>query len=171
MINIPGPADASDDDDIDTSPSGLAWRNEVGWAKLGQFKLLIDSLRAGKLIAAEDQEVREFLAEFLAGKIKRPEGKPPDYEDWTFGILDGEITIIKKNYAVICGAAAHVWNLRKTGKTIDQALDETFSEYRAVQYYGEDGRPLTKSEKRQLERFVKGSAKDRKRLAGVPTRK
>jgi hypothetical protein len=177
-LPVPGPW-SEDDDDIDKSPSGIAWSNELDWANLGQFTPLIESLRAGKPIAAEDWEVREFLADFLTNP-RRPSGKkrPPEYSDWTLGMLDGEIATIKKGYSVICNAAAHVWLHRKAGLTTDQALDKTFSEFRWFEYVrdGDDlkegpRRRLTKSEKSRLERFVKGSAKDRKRLAGVPTRK
>lgn len=70
---LPGPYDP--DEDIDASPT--PWSMEMWWAQRRQYGPLIAALRSGAPIDGDDREVREFLADVLAGKVKRPKGSPP----------------------------------------------------------------------------------------------
>jgi hypothetical protein len=100
--------------------------------------------------------VREFLADFLAGKIKRPEGRQRRYSDWTWATIspDGEIAIVKKEYEGVCRAAAWVWEDKRNGVAHDEAIKKAVSKFR-----------LSEARREQLVQWLRRSKKDRKRLA------
>ncbi len=163
MGNPPGPSPWSEDDEEYETPLPDAWMEELRWAELGQYKPLLASLRAGKALPEnEEWATREFLADFLAGKVKPPKGKKPDYANSTWAMIaPGEWTMVKKNYKDVCDAAAFVWQCEREGKTRKEALSATFKEYRI----------RTEKRQTQLADFVKRSIKERKRLAEPATAK
>jgi hypothetical protein len=75
----------------------LAWEDALHWAKLGDYELLIARLRGDLPIAAE---VRAFFVDLLAGKVRRPRGKPVKRPDWAFAIDENDrIVTIDKRHA------------------------------------------------------------------------
>jgi hypothetical protein len=127
---LPGPYD----EDFEAPPDS-AWSVEMRWAEKGQYQPLSDSIRAGKPIADDDWEVREFLADYLASKIRRSKKRPPDYVEWTFGNVGpnfpDDFVTIKKHFKPRCDMAQWLWKYEEEfGVSRAEALEKARKEFK-----------------------------------------
>jgi hypothetical protein len=86
----PPPQPSSDDEDAHDNTSAaeaqltMAWQDALSWAKRGDRRSLVEMLRGNHVL--DDREVRNFLADLLENKEKRPRGKPAIRPKYTFAI-------------------------------------------------------------------------------------
>lgn len=155
--------DLGPEDDEFEAPLPDAWMEELRWARLGQYRPLIDSLLAGKALPAnEERAAREFLAEVLAGKVDPPPGDKPAYSDVTWAVIsDGEWDLVKTSYKPLCDAAAFYWQCKREDMDHKTALEKAFNKFGI--------RTLVRQN--QLAQWVRRSTKQRKRLALPATAK
>ena len=98
MTNPPAPGPRSDDEDHDATSAGLtaAWHECLDWAQRGDSKPLAALLR-GENSLQDDRHVRDFLADVLESKFKRPRGKPVQRPEKTFALDSrGKVHFIDK---------------------------------------------------------------------------
>lgn len=163
-LPVPGPSEY--DDDFDASPT--AWGTEIDWAKRGQPGPLVKSLRAGKAIGEEDGELYHFLADVIERRFRPPRGKPPKYEDWTFGLvgprLPDDLCKVRKSYQRICQLAGFVWHHKAEARRRGLGAGEAFSE--AIERAQREFR-LTDKQQEKLETWLSRSTSERRRLAAL----
>jgi hypothetical protein len=176
MDGILPPGDPDDPSDEGVPP---AWMEESFWAQRGQLRPLIKSLRAGKAIPANAEfEIREFLADFLAGKIKRPRKRPPPYSRGNFGIVGprgapNDLAWVKDRYAPLCCAAAVFWHeqrsARASGRGVEAARETALK--KAVVEYKEAstkaGLVPARNPKRALENWLNRSTAQRRKISAL----
>jgi hypothetical protein len=87
----PAPGSWSDEDDqardqdAAEAQISLAWQDALAWAQRGDLQPLAGLLRSDNSLQ-DNREVRNFLADLLDGKVKRPRGKPARRPKMTFAI-------------------------------------------------------------------------------------
>jgi hypothetical protein len=83
MSNLPGPAPWSEDDESD----GITiWDEGMYWAERGDLRPLVEILRGNATLGPDDRAARDFIADTLAGQLKRRRGAPQRRPDCTFAI-------------------------------------------------------------------------------------
>ena len=152
IVPLPVPYDPDSE-----SPPTDTWLGELFYAEEGQLEPLVDALRSGKAIPAnEEWPLREFLSAIISRERKLPKRRP--YHDRTWGQIGPKVpedfTIIKKSYAGVCAAAGEVWKLKASGMSHRKALEAAWEKFGIE----------SEAAREQVADFLRRSIKDRKRL-------
>ncbi len=97
----PPPQPSSDDEDAHGNAAAeaqisLAWQDALEWAKRGDLEPLTALLRSENSLQ-DDRHVRDFLADVLEGKFKRPRGKPVSRPEMTWWLdPNGQIQFVDR---------------------------------------------------------------------------